>query len=220
VYWKYENRQLQVGPYQDVPPFAIAGLTGLHNYAKCGANGWKPLSVHFAPIDNGTYDLAPDLVGMGKAMLEAGAASGIDPAVTRENWRVVREVYVTDDKNQAMRDIREGVKRSYDYLLGLGLGALMKKGEGMEDPDLTFEWMADNIPWIIGSPDDCIRQLKEMEEATGGFGTLLINCRDWVTTDKWNRSLELFARYVTPQFTARERMGRRQRMANVALGIA
>ncbi|MDN5750713.1 MAG: LLM class flavin-dependent oxidoreductase, partial [Pseudonocardia sp.] len=220
VYWKYENRQLQVGPYQDVPPFAIAGLTGLHNYAKCGANGWKPLSVHFAPIDSGSYTLAPDLVGMGTAMLEAGATAGIDPAVTRENWRIVREVYVTDDKNQAMRDIREGVKRSYDYLFGLGLGALMKKGEGMEDPDLTFEWMVDNIPWIIGSPDDCIRQVKELEEATGGFGTLLINCRDWVTTDKWNRSLELFARYVTPQFTARERMARRQHMANVALGTA
>ncbi|MFC4943739.1 LLM class flavin-dependent oxidoreductase [Pseudonocardia sp. GCM10023141] len=220
VYWKYENRQLQVGPYQDVPPFAIAGLTGLHNYAKCGSNGWKPLSVHFAPIDNGDYPIAPDLVGMAKAMLDAGAAAGIDAAVTRDNWRIVREVYVTDDKNQALRDIREGVKRSYDYLLGLGLGALMKKDEAMPDADLTFEWMADEIPWIIGSPDDCIRQLRELEEAVGGFGTLLINCRDWVTTDKWNRSLELFARYVMPQFTRRENMARRQKLANVALGIA
>ena len=117
-----------------------------------------------------------------------------------------------------LRDARQ--KACAFAQFGLGLGALMKKGEGMEDPDLTFEWMVDNIPWIIGSPDDCIRQVKELEEATGGFGTLLINCRDWVTTDKWNRSLELFARYVTPQFTARERMARRQHMANVALGIA
>ena len=220
VYWKYENRQLQVGPYQDVPPFAIAGLTGTHNYAKCGEKGWKPLSVHFAPIDNGSYAIAPDLIGMRDAMMTAAASAGIEPAVTRENWRIVREVYVTDDKNQAMRDIREGVKRSYDYLLGLGLGALMKKDESMPDSELSFEWMAENIPWIIGSPDDCIRQLRELEESVGGFGTLLINCRDWVTTDKWNRSLELFARYVMPQFTRRENMARRQRLANVALGIA
>jgi len=220
LYWKYENRQLQVGPYQDVPPFAIAGLTGTHNYAKCGERGWKPLSVHFAPIDNGDYTIAPDLVGMADAMLTAGAAAGIDPAVTRDNWRIVREVYVTDDKNQAMRDIREGVKRSYDYLFGLGLGALMKKDEAMADADLTFEWMVENIPWIVGSPEDCIRQVRELEEAVGGFGTLLINCRDWVTTDRWNRSLELFARYVMPQFTKRENMVRRQKLANVALGIA
>ena len=90
----------------------------------------------------------------------------------------------------------------------------------MTDADLTLDWMVDNIPWIIGSPEDCTRQLKELEEEVGGFGTLLSNCRDWVTTDKWNRSLELFARYVVPQFTRRERLDRRQRMANVALGLA
>lgn len=176
--------------------------------------------MHFAPIDNGTYTDAPDLVGMAAAMLDAGKAAGIDPAVTRDNWRIVREVYVTDDRNQALRDIREGVKRSYDYLFGLGLGALMKIGDGMTDADLTFEWMVDNIPWIVGSPQDCIRQIKELEESVGGFGSLLINCRDWVTTDRWNRSLELFARYVMPQFTKRENMARRQKLADVALGIA
>ncbi|MBP2367780.1 alkanesulfonate monooxygenase SsuD/methylene tetrahydromethanopterin reductase-like flavin-dependent oxidoreductase (luciferase family) [Pseudonocardia parietis] len=119
-----------------------------------------------------------------------------------------------------MNEIREGVKRSYEYLLGLGLGALMKKGEGMDDADLTFEWMAEEIPWIIGSPDDCIAQIRELEEETGGFGTLLINARDWVTTDRWNRSLELFARYVTPPFTPRENLARRNRLADVALGRA
>ncbi len=35
--------------------------------------------MHFAPIDNGTYDLAPDLKAMGKAMLDAGGSAGIDP---------------------------------------------------------------------------------------------------------------------------------------------
>jgi limonene 1,2-monooxygenase len=140
--------------------------------------------------------------------------------VTRDNWRIVREVYVTDNKDQALRDIREGVKLSYDYLLGLGLGALMKIGDGMTDADLTLDWMVDNIPWIIGSPEECTRKIKELEEEVGGFGTLLINCRDWVTTDKWNRSLEMFARYVMPQFTQRERLGRRKKMADRALGLS
>jgi limonene 1,2-monooxygenase len=94
----------------------------------------------------------------------------------------------------------------------------MKKGHGMDDADLTFEWMVEEIPWIVGSPEDCIRSIRELEEQTGGFGTFLINTRDWVTTDRWNRSLELFARYVVPQFTPRENMARRERLANVALG--
>ena len=220
VYWKYENRQLQVGPYQDVPPISIAGLTGTHNYARCGSKGWKALSVYFAPTDNRGYADAPDLLAHAKALTAAASEAGLDPMVARQNWRVSREVYVADDKNQAMADIREGVKRSYEYLLGLGLGALMKKGDGMDDAELTFEWMVEEIPWIIGSPEDCTRQIREMEEETGGFGTFLINARDWVTTDTWNRSLERFARSVMPQFTKRENMARRQRLADVALGRA
>jgi hypothetical protein len=31
--------------------------------------------------------------------------------------------------------------------------------------------------------------------------TLLFNSREWVTADRWNRSLELFACYVTPHFS-------------------
>ncbi|MBD0863843.1 LLM class flavin-dependent oxidoreductase [Gordonia sp. zg691] len=219
VYWKYENRQLQVGPYQDVPPFAIAGLTGTHNYARCGAKGWKALSVYFAPGDNNGYPNAPDLAAHAAALVGAAQENGLDPDLARQNWRITREVYVSDSKDQAMKEIREGVHRSYEYLLGLGLGALMKKGEGMDDAELTFEWMVEEIPWIIGSPEDCTRQIRELEEVTGGFGTFLINSRDWVTTDKWNRSLELFARYVTPQFTPRENMARRNRLARTALGV-
>lgn len=220
VYWKYENRQLQVGPYQEVPPFAVAGLTGTHNYAKCGGRGWKALSVYFAPLFADKNQYAPDLRQHAEALTTAAAQAGLDPDVARQNWRISREVYVSDSRNQAMNEIREGVHRSYEYLLGLGLGALMKPDIEMPDAELTFEWMAETIPWIIGSPEDCIRQIREVEETVGGFGTLLINARDWVTTDRWNRSLELFARYVVPQFQRNQHMQRRLALANVALGKA
>jgi len=220
VYWKYENRQIQVGPYQDVPPFAIAGLTGTHNYAKCGERGWNPLSVYFAPLLAEKNEFTPDLQQQAEAMTSAASAAGLDPAVARSKWRISREVYVSDDKNTAMNDIREGVHRSYEYLLGLGLGALMKLDKEMPDAELTIEWMAETLPWVIGSPEDCVRQINEINESVGGFGTFLINSRDWVTTDRWNRSLELFTRYVVPQFQANQHMRRRLRLANVALGRA
>ncbi len=218
VYWKYENRRLQVGPYQDVPPFAIAGLTGTHNYTKCGERGWKPLSVYFAPLFTDNNPAAPDLRAHGEAIVTAAERAGLDPDAARQSWRVSREVYVSDSRNQAMADIRAGVQRSYDYLLGLGLGALMKDDVAMSDADLTFEWMVETIPWVIGSPEDCVRQIHEIDETVGGFGTLLINSRDWVTTDAWYRSLELFARYVIPQFRRNQHMKRREELANVALG--
>lgn len=218
TYWQYEDRRLQVPPYQEVPPFAIAGLTGTHNYAKCGERGWKPLSVYFTPIAIPNDTGAPDLIAHADAIVGAAEKAGRDPREARDSWRITREVYVSDSRDQALRDIREGVARSYEYLIGLGLGALMKKDAEMPDAELTFEWMVEEIPWIIGSPEDCVRQVRELDESVGGFGTLLINSRDWVTTDRWNRSLELFARYVTPQFTRREDLKRRRELADVALG--
>lgn len=217
-FFQFENRRLQVPPYQEVPPFAIAGLTGTHNYAKCGARGWKPLSVYFTPITIAANPGIPDLQAHAGAIVAAASEAGRDPAEARDLWRISREVYVSDSRDQALKDIREGVGRSYEYLLGLGLGALMKKDVAMPDAKLTFEWMVEEIPWIIGSPEDCIRQVNELNEQVGGFGCLLINSRDWVTTDRWYRSLELFARYVTPQFKRRENMKLRRELANVALG--
>jgi limonene 1,2-monooxygenase len=218
-YFQFANRRLQVMPYQETPPFAIAGLTGTHNFAKCGGRGWKPLSVYFTPITLQNNPGIPDLAAHARAIVDAAEAAGRDPRQARADWRISREVYVSDSRNAAINELREGVERSYAYLLGLGLGALMKKDKDMPDARLTFEWMVEEIPWIIGSPEDCVRQIHELHEQVGGFGCLLINARDWVTTDRWNRSLEQFARYVMPPFLRRETMALRQELANVALGL-
>lgn len=215
-HFQFENRRLQVPPYQDPPPFAVAGLTGTHNFALCGERGWKALSVYFTPLIGGEA-AAPDLRAHAAAIVGAAEKAGRSVEEARDNWAVVREVYVSDSREQAMAEIRKGVKTSYDYLLGLGLGALMKKDPAMADADLTFEWLVDQIPWIIGSPEDCIRQLHELNEETGGFGCLLINSRDWTTTDRFNRSLELFARYVMPPFTRRENLKLRKELADEAM---
>lgn len=217
-YWQLENRRLQVRPHQEHPPIAIAGLTGTHNFATCGERGWKPLSVYFTPITIDSNPAAPDLLAHAEAIVGAATKAGRDPQLARDLWRITREVYVASDRNQAMNEIRAGVHRSYEYLVGLGLAALMKKDDTMPDAEVTFEWMTEEIPWIIGSPEDCVRQIHELDEEVGGFGCLLVNSRDWVTTDLWYRSLELFARYVMPQFRQREHQALRRHLADTALG--
>ena len=53
---------------------------------------------------------------------------------------------------------------------------------------------------MVGDPDHVARQIKSLEEETGGFGGLLLVSPEWTSTEKWNHSLDLFARYVMPQF--------------------
>jgi len=217
-FWSFDHRRIQVRPYQDHPQFAVAGMSGNHNFAMCGERGYAALSIYFTPQRIEDNPGMPDLVSQGDALAAGAAASGRDPARARADWRICREVYVSDSKAAAMEEIREGLKRSYDYLFKLGLGALMKRDVAMTDADVTFDWMVENIPWIIGSPEEVIGQIRELVEAVGGFGTLLFNSREWLTTDRWYRSLELFARYVAPAFRQREHQAFRQELAIDALG--
>ena len=55
-----------------------------------------------------------------------------------------------------MDEIRESLKQSYDYLFKIGLAPLMKRDASMPDAEVTFDWMVENVPWIIGSPEDVI----------------------------------------------------------------
>ena len=54
--------------------------------------------------------------------------------------------------------------------------------------------------WIVGDPDECAGQIRQLHKDTGGFGTLLILCHDWGTDRaKGLRSLELLATETLPQ---------------------
>ena len=52
---------------------------------------------------------------------------------------------------------------------------------------------------IIGTPDEMVKMLKNRQEVTGGFGTVLGFAHDWANPEATHRSWELFARYVIPE---------------------
>ena len=49
---------------------------------------------------------------------------------------------------------------------------------------------------IIGTPDDLIKAIREMQTLTGGFGTVIGFANDWANRDAQLRSWDLVARYV------------------------
>ena len=86
------------------------------------------------------------------------------------------------------------------YFFHIGANATYEAYPGQPADEITVEQIIDQRKWIVGDPDHCVRRIKELEEATGGFGSLLMVAVEWTSTQKWHRSLELFARYVIPQF--------------------
>ena len=122
----------------------------------------------------------------------------------RHQWRIARDIYVADTTEQARREARAAQAQVFErYFLPLLTYAkqlfLFKSDPAMSDQEITIDWLMDNI-WIVGSPDDVARRIRELHSAVGGFGTILQLIYDWGDAEACNlRSMQLLAKEVIPQ---------------------
>jgi hypothetical protein len=65
---------------------------------------------------------------------------------------------------------------------------------------MAVEQMIEAGSWVVGTPDDLIAFIRGLEDRTGGFGTFLAWGHEWAGPEATLRSLDLFARFVMPQF--------------------
>jgi alkanesulfonate monooxygenase SsuD/methylene tetrahydromethanopterin reductase-like flavin-dependent oxidoreductase (luciferase family) len=188
---------LHIAPYQHPhPPIAVAGLTPRsETLVVAGERGWIPMSIGIVP--------AATVASHWECYAEAAARAGRTPQ--RKEWRIVREVHVAETTAQARREALEGGLANVwsNYILKIlplfDALKLVKTDPDMPDEALTLEWLLDNI-WIVGSPDDVARQLRELYQRVGGFGTLHHIPYNWGARQDQNlRSMELLAREVMPQ---------------------
>ncbi|MFC6763927.1 LLM class flavin-dependent oxidoreductase [Natrinema soli] len=204
-YYSYEDRMIQFPTLQDDPVSSVAGLTSQSTYYNAVKGGHRPISISFSPMYAPDNPAAVSLKEMGEAIDEAAEDTGRDPDDVREDWCIAREIYVAESKEQAVKDIKEGAENYYQYLFDIGLTDLVKTDEEQSRDELTVEWMIENFPFIIGSPEDCIEQIEALYDEIGPFGNLVINHHDWgLPRYKWDQSLEWFAEKVMPTFQPRK----------------
>ncbi len=196
-------------PYQSPhPPIAIAGLTpGSENHKLAGEKGYIPVSLSISPDPSITakhWD----------AVVEGASRVGRVP--DRGDWRIVHDVFVAPTDAEA-RELAIGGEMGRcwtEFLLplylGLGLGSFLKGDPSMADEAVNLEYLADHL-WLTGSPTTVARRIKELQERTGGFGTLLIVSHDTANElGPWERSLRLLVDEVLPEC----RRGMRDQAAN------
>jgi limonene 1,2-monooxygenase len=62
---------------------------------------------------------------------------------------------------------------------------------------------------VVGTPDQLVAMVRNLQQVTGGFGTVLGFAHDWANREATLRSWELFARYVIPElngYTANQKV--------------
>jgi limonene 1,2-monooxygenase len=58
---------------------------------------------------------------------------------------------------------------------------------------------AEGAAGVIGTPDDLVKAIKNLIQASGGFGTVVGFAHDWANRQNTLKSWDMVARYVVPE---------------------
>jgi limonene 1,2-monooxygenase len=113
----------------------------------------------------------------------------------RKQWRVVVNVHVAEDDEQALREVHRAERHETITYFEETLG---------RPPGRSDDPLRDGVAMgttLVGSPETVSRGLERLQGySQGGFGGLLFRAHEWATREQTLRSYELFARYVMPRF--------------------
>ncbi len=126
---------------------------------------------------------------------EVAAASGTQ--VDRRHWRMVGPMHLAPTEAQARAEVEHGLKEWVEYFLKIG--AIPILGDLDTSGDLV-DAVNESGVGVIGTPDMAVEQIRRLEAQSEGFGTYLLMMHEWADHNATSRSLELFARWVMPEF--------------------
>ena len=193
-YWQIKDMEVQVKPYQHphLPIYMVSSGSG-NSIRVAAERGLGVISGVYSPPN------AMNISQQWQAYEDLATQAG--HLASRQEWRLSTNIYVAESMEEALNDVSAGILNdARQYFFNIGAKPTYEAYPGQPADEITAEQIIDQRRLIVGDPDYCVRRIRELEEATGGFGSLLMVAVEWTSTQKWHRSLELFARYVIPQF--------------------
>lgn len=194
-WFSFNDAQLQLLPLQEEIPMAAASSISPSGMQLAGKYGMGVLSI----ASTSTEGLQALPVQWGFAE-EAAKKHG--KTVDRRNWRVLMSWHLAESRKQAEQEAIDGLHwwhNEYNVRILGRAGAtrvedkheLMAQVNGARGSGVGAA--------VIGTPDDLVKAVRNLQQLTGGFGVLLGFTHDWANREATLRSWELFARYVVPE---------------------
>jgi limonene 1,2-monooxygenase len=182
---------LQLRPYQQPSiPVAVASVQSPAGVIVAGKHGAGVLSLSI-PRDTVRKTTLKELWDIGEETAEKHGKT-----LRREEWSLVVSVHLAESRKEAIEAVRLGSGRELTEYFGATLGHPVPNVPA----DQVVDFMVQHKQWLIGTPDDCIAGIEELQEMSGGFGGFLVRVVDWATREQTLHSYELLARYVMPRF--------------------
>jgi limonene 1,2-monooxygenase len=182
--------QLHLRPYHPSGlPMVVASSGSPRSMELAGRYGLSPLTFATGMPGAG----APPLGELWQRAEESAGQHGT--TMDRSGWRIAISAHLAETKEEAFDDVREGVARWINGYFRDTIGLPIKLPEGRE-----VEAMVASGSAIVGTVEDAIAAIEQLQEISGGFGSVLFTAQDWAPREKMRRSYELIARYVAPHF--------------------
>ncbi len=185
---------LQILPIQERMPMATASSISPSGMQIAGKYGIGVLSIASTSAEG--LQALPTQWGFAE---EAAALHGT--TVDRADWRVLMSWHIAETKEQARREAVHGLHRWHNEYNVRVLGR--PGATHVEDPWDLLDQVAESGAEgggaaVIGTPDDLIEAIENLQKLTGGFGVVLGFAHDWANRENARRSWDLVARYVIP----------------------
>ena len=184
------DAQLQLLPVQDDMPIATASTLSPSGMQMAGKYGCGVLSI----ASNSTAGLAA-LPTQWSFAEESATKHG--QVVDRKNWRVMMSWHIAETREQARNEAVDGLQRWHNEYNVWTLGR--PGAQHVDDKWELLEQITAGGTAVIGTPDDLVAAIRNLQDITGGFGVVLGFAHDWANRENTRRSWDMVARYVIPE---------------------
>ena len=188
-WFELNDARLHLAPYTKGGfPVAVASSTTPSGVLTAAKHGVGLISLG-AGLPGGPQKLAEQW------KLGEAEAAKFGKTMRRDDWRVVVNIHVAEDDEQAVAEVRKGER----------LETLSYFSETLGRPPMRSENpLAEGLKagtTIVGSPETVAAGIERLLSFTdGGAGAVLFRSHEWATREQTLRSYELFARWVMPRF--------------------
>lgn len=189
------DAELQILPVQADMPMATASSISPSGMQLAGKYGIGVLSIASNSAEG--IQALPTQWGFAE-----DAAAEHATTVDRADWRILMSWHLAETREQARAEAVHGLHRWHNEYNVWTLGR--PGAHQVEDPwalldQVTEGGAAGGGSSVVGTPDDLVAAIRNLQQLTGGFGVVLGFAHDWANPEATRRSWELVARYVIPE---------------------
>lgn len=189
-HYRLNGARCQLRPYSDLH-VAVAAIASPSGPRIAGKHGLGLLSI------GATMKIGADVLGLHWNVAEQRAAE-FKQKVDKRDWRLVGPMHIAETREQALRDVEYGINAWFDYLQQTAAAPQFSPaGNTLKE---RIDWIIQTGVGVIGTPEDAIAQINDLQRQSNGAGGYLMMAHDWATPDATRRHYELFARSVMPRF--------------------